>query len=135
MENETTMAYPTEYRYTKEHEWLKIDGTTGTIGITDYAQHSLGDIVFVELPKVGAELEAHAIFGSVESVKAVSDLYCPVAGTVTEINDALVGAPETINSDANTTWIMKVELKDASAGADLLSSTDYDAFVAEETGK
>jgi len=83
------MAYPTEYKYTKEHEWLKVDGTTGTIGITDHAQNSLGDIVFVELPKIGAEITAGQTFGSVESVKAVSDLYAPVSGTVTAINEVV----------------------------------------------
>ena len=106
------MAYPADYKYTKEHEWLKIDGNTGTIGITDYAQNSLGDIVFVELPKVGTEIAAGKTFGSVESVKAVSDLFAPVSGTVTEINEALNTAPEQVNKDANTTWMIKVKLKD-----------------------
>ena len=106
------MAYPADYKYTKEHEWLKIDGKTGTIGITDYAQNSLGDIVFVELPKVGSEITAGKTFGSVESVKAVSDLFAPVSGTVTEVNEALNTAPEQVNKDANTTWMIKVELKD-----------------------
>lgn len=128
------MSYPAGYRYTKEHEWIEVDGTTGTVGITDYAQDSLGDIVFVELPKVGDVLEAGKIFGSVESVKAVSDLFCPVSGTVTAVNDALVNAPETINSDANTTWILKLELADAGQVGGLLSAADYEAFIAEETG-
>ena len=105
------MAYPADYKYTKEHEWLKIDGSTGTIGITDYAQNSLGDIVFVELPKVGTEISAGKTFGSVESVKAVSDLFAPVTGTVTEVNEALNTAPEQVNKDANTTWMIKVSLK------------------------
>ena len=87
------MAYPAEYKYTKEHEWLKIDGNTGSIGITDYAQNSLGDIVFVELPKVGTEIAAGKTFGSVESVKAVSDLFSPVSGTVTEVNEASIPPP------------------------------------------
>lgn len=128
------MAYPEGLKYTKEHEWIAVDGATGTVGITDYAQNSLGDIVFVELPKVGDVLKARAIFGSVESVKAVSDLYSPVSGTVTEINDALTAAPETINTDANTTWLMKLELADAGELDGLLSSVDYDSFVSEETG-
>ena len=128
------MAYPAGYKYTKEHEWISVDGKIGSVGITDYAQNSLGDIVFVELPKVGDTLAAHASFGSVESVKAVSDLYTPVSGTVTEINEALVAAPETINTDANTTWLMKIELTDAAELDSLLSSTDYDTFIAEETG-
>ncbi|SFR99214.1 glycine cleavage system H protein [Granulicella pectinivorans] len=128
------MPYPTNLKYTKEHEWISVDGSIGTVGITDYAQNSLGDIVFVELPKVGDTLTAHAIFGSVESVKAVSDLYSPVSGTVTAINEALNDAPETINTEANTTWIMKIELSDPAEVEGLLSSTDYDTFTSEETG-
>ena len=128
------MAYPESYRYTKEHEWIDVSGTTGTVGITDYAQSTLGDIVFVEMPKVGDALEAHKTFGSVESVKAVSDLYSPVSGTVTEINDALTSAPETINSDANTTWILKLELSDTAQLDTLLSAADYETFISEETG-
>lgn len=128
------MAYPTNYRYTKEHEWIQIEGTTGTVGITDYAQNSLGDIVFVELPKVGDTIEAHKIFGSVESVKAVSDLFAPMSGTVTAINEDLASAPERINSDANTTWIMKLSLTDPSQADTLLSASDYETFTSEETG-
>ena len=128
------MAYPADYKYTKEHEWLKIDGSTGTIGITDYAQNSLGDIVFVELPKVGTEITAGKTFGSVESVKAVSDLFAPVSGTVTEINEALNTAPEQVNKDANKAWMIKVTLKDAGEANGLLSSGDYEKFVAEEGG-
>ena len=126
------MAYPADYKYTKEHEWLKIDGGTGTIGITDYAQNSLGDIVFVELPKVGTEIAAGKTFGSVESVKAVSDLYAPVSGTVTEINEALNTAPEQVNKDANTTWMIKVSLKNPGEAGGLLSTADYEKFIAEE---
>ena len=126
------MAYPADYKYTKEHEWLKIDGSTGTIGITDYAQNSLGDIVFVELPKVGSEISAGKTFGSVESVKAVSDLFAPVSGTVTEINEALNTAPEQVNKDANTTWMIKVSLKNPGEASSLLSTADYEKFVAEE---
>ncbi len=126
------MAYPADYKYTKEHEWLKIDGKTGVIGITDYAQNSLGDIVFVELPKVGAEISAGKTFGSVESVKAVSDLFAPVSGTVTEVNDALNTAPEQVNKDANATWMIKVSLKDPNEAGGLLSTADYEKFIAEE---
>ncbi len=126
------MAYPADYKYTKEHEWLKIDGKTGVIGITDYAQNSLGDIVFVELPKVGSEISAGKTFGSVESVKAVSDLFAPVTGTVTEVNEALNTAPEQVNKDANATWMIKVSLKDASEAGGLLSTADYEKFIAEE---
>jgi glycine cleavage system H protein len=126
------MAYPADYKYTKEHEWLKVDGSTGTIGITDYAQNSLGDIVFIELPKVGAEIAAGKTFGSVESVKAVSDLFAPVSGTVTEVNEALNTAPEQVNKDANKAWMIKVNLKNASDAAGLLSAADYEKFIAEE---
>ena len=128
------MSYPADYKYTKEHEWISVDDAKGTVGITDYAQSSLGDIVFVDLPQVGAELKAGEIFGSVESVKAVSDLYSPVTGTVTEVNESLKDAPEKINQDANSTWMLKVELGDASELYSLLSAADYEKFVSEETG-
>jgi len=131
------MAYPAGYKYTKTHEWLNVDGATASVGITDYAQESLGDIVFVELPKVGDKLEAGKLFGSVESVKAVSDLYAPISGTVTEINEGLNAAPETINSDANATWMFKMDVADAAELTSLDSLIDaaaYEAFVAEETG-
>ena len=128
------MAYPAEFKYTKEHEWLKVDGNTGTIGITDHAQNSLGDIVFVELPKVGAEITAGQTFGSVESVKAVSDLYSPVSGTVKEVNDALNTSPEDVNKDAHAAWMIKVTLKDPSEIAKLLSASDYEKFATEEGG-
>ena len=128
------MSYPADYKYTKEHEWISVDGAKGTVGITDYAQNSLGDIVFVDLPKIGAEVKAGEIFGSVESVKAVSDLYSPVTGTVTEINEALKDAPEKINADANTTWLMKVDVANPSELDGLLSAADYEKFISEETG-
>lgn len=128
------MSYPEKYRYTKEHEWLEVQGDTGIVGITDYAQNSLGDIVFVELPKVGQRIEAGSTFGSVESVKAVSDLYAPVTGVVTEVNEALNSAPETINTAANETWLIKVELLNADDVNTLLSAADYEKFVSEETG-
>jgi glycine cleavage system H protein len=128
------MAYPTGYRYTKEHEWIQIDGTVGTVGITDYAQNSLGDIVFVDLPKVGDTIELGKSFGSVESVKAVSDLFAPVSGKVTAVNDALKDAPEKINSEANTTWMLKIELSDAKQVDGLLTAADYEKFTSEETG-
>lgn len=127
------MAYPAEYRYTKEHEWIKVDGNTGTIGITDHAQKSLGDIVFVELPKPGAELSVHNSFGTVESVKAVSDLYAPVSGTVTDVNGELATAPERINSDAHKAWMVKITLKNPNEVKDLLSASDYEKYIAEES--
>jgi glycine cleavage system H protein len=128
------MSYPDNYKYAKSHEWLLLEGDTATIGITDYAQSSLGDIVFVELPKVGQEIETGSTFGSVESVKAVSDLYSPVTGSVTEINEALNDAPDTLNSDANATWIIKLAVKSADEASSLMSAADYETFVAEETG-
>ncbi len=128
------MAYPENYHYTKSHEWIAVDGETGTIGITDYAQSSLGDIVFVELPKVGEQIQAGSTFGSVESVKAVSDLYAPVTGTVTEINETLTSAPETINTAANTTWLIRIELTDALESESLMQAAAYQKFIAEETG-
>ena len=126
------MPYPADRKYTKEHEWIQVNGTSATIGITDYAQQSLGDIVFVETPKVGAELTAGKTFGTVESVKAVSDLYAPVSGTVTEINQELATAPEKVNQDAHAAWMVKINVKDAGELSALLSSADYDKFVAEE---
>jgi glycine cleavage system H protein len=128
------MAFPADYKYTKEHEWLKTDGKTATIGITSYAQDSLGDIVFVDLPKVGTELAAGKAFGSVESVKAVSDLYAPASGTVTEVNGELATAPEKINKDAHGAWMIKIALKNPGDLNSLLSATDYEKFVAEEGG-
>ena len=127
------MAYPASYKYTKEHEWIEVDGGKGTVGITDYAQNSLGDIVFVDLPKVGEKVEAGKIFGSVESVKAVSDLYAPASGTVTGVNEELANAPEKINTDANKTWMLKLDLDGAQSDG-LLSAADYEKFISEETG-
>ncbi len=127
------MAYPATYRYTREHEWIDVSGKTGKVGITDYAQSTLGDIVFVELPKPGAKVEKGKVFGSVESVKAVSDLYSPVTGTVLEVNEELGTAPEKINSDAHASWIMKVDLADAAEVNQLLDAAAYEAFVKEET--
>ena len=128
------MTYPANYKYTKEHEWIDVNGARGTVGITDYAQNSLGDIVFVDLPKVGDSIEAGKSFGSVESVKAVSDLFAPVSGKVTAVNDTLKDAPEKINSDANTTWMLKVQLSDPKQVETLLSAADYEKFTSEETG-
>jgi glycine cleavage system H protein len=128
------MAYPTDRKYTKEHEWIQSDGGSATIGITNYAQESLGDIVFVELPKVGAELTAGKTFGSVESVKAVSDLYAPASGTVTATNADLATSPENVNKDAHGSWMLKLTLKNPGELDGLLSAADYEKFVAEEAG-
>jgi len=126
------MSYPTDFKYTKEHEWIKADGSTATIGITHYAQESLGDIVFVDLPKAGTELVAGKTFGSVESVKAVSDLYAPASGTVTEVNAELATAPEKINKDAHGSWMVKIALKNSGELNSLLSAADYEKFISEE---
>ena len=128
------MSYPTDLKYTKEHEWIKASGNAATIGITHYAQESLGDIVFVDLPKVGAEMTAGKTFGSVESVKAVSDLYAPATGTVTEVNGELATAPEKVNKDAHASWMVKITLKNPAELNGLLSAADYEKFVAEEDG-
>ena len=128
------MPYPSDLKYTKEHEWIKADGSSATVGITDYAQESLGDIVFVELPKPGSEITAGKTFGTVESVKAVSDLFAPASGTVTEVNGDLATAPEKINKDANGTWMLKLTLKNPAELNNLLSAADYEKFVSEEGG-
>ena len=128
------MAYPTDRKYTKEHEWIQVNGATATVGITDYAQESLGDIVFVEVPKVGAELAVGKTFGTVESVKAVSDLFAPASGTVTEVNTDLATSPEKVNKDPHGAWMVKLMLKNPGELDALLSAADYDKFVAEESG-
>jgi glycine cleavage system H protein len=128
------MSYPTDRKYTKEHEWIQVSGNSATVGITHYAQESLGDIVFVELPKVGTELAAGKTFGTVESVKAVSDLYAPASGTVTETNGDLATSPEKVNKDAHGSWMVKLTLKNAGEVDGLLSAADYEKFVAEESG-
>src|ERR1700719_3994098 len=125
------MSYPTDRRYTKEHEWIQATATTAAIGITAYAQESLGDIVFVELPKVGTELTAGKTFGTVESVKAVSDLFAPVWALVTEVNGELATSPEKVNKDAHGSWMLKLTLKNPSELDGLLSAEDYEKFVAE----
>ena len=124
-------SYPTDFKYTKEHEWITTDGA---IGITSHAQDSLGDIVFVELPKPGTEITAGKTFGTVESVKAVSDLFAPVSGTVTEVNGALATAPEQVNKDAHAAWMIKIKIKDPAELNALLSAADYEKFASEETG-
>lgn len=128
------MPYPTDRKYTREHEWIQVNGNSAAIGITDYAQQSLGDIVFVETPKVGAELTAGKTFGTVESVKAVSDLFAPASGTVTEVNGELATAPEKVNSDAHGSWMVRITLKNSSELDALLSAADYEKYVAEEAG-
>jgi glycine cleavage system H protein len=128
------MKYPSDFKYTKEHEWIQVADTTATVGITDYAQESLGDIVFLDLPKIGAELSVGKPFGSVESVKAVSDLYAPISGTVTEVNGELGSAPEKINQNAHASWMIKIKVKNPDELHALLSASDYEKFIAEEGG-
>ena len=127
------MAYPANYRYTREHEWIELSGIIGSVGITDYAQNSLGDIVYVDMPKVGDPVTANATFGSVESVKAVSDLFSPVTGTVTAVNEELTSAPDKLNEKPHETWIIKVELSNPAEFNTLLEAAAYEAFVSEET--
>jgi len=127
------MAYPANYRYAREHEWVELTGSIGAIGITDYAQKSLGDIVYVDSPKVGDTVTAGTTFGSVESVKAVSDLYSPVTGTVTAVNGELKTTPDKINEKPHETWIIKVEIADPAQVKSLLDAAAYEAFIAEET--
>ncbi|HEV3040619.1 MAG TPA: glycine cleavage system protein GcvH [Candidatus Angelobacter sp.] len=126
------MAYPNDRKYTKEHEWIKVEGNIGTVGITDHAQESLGDIVFVELPKVGAQVTASSSFGSVESVKAVSDLYAPASGKVVAVNEDLSQEPEAINKNAQSAWMIKIELSNPKELDGLLTAEQYEAFAAEE---
>jgi glycine cleavage system H protein len=124
--------YPDNYKYTKEHEWILVEGDTGTIGITDHAQHELGDIVYVDLPKAGTAVEEGKSFGSVESVKAVSDIYSPVTGEVIESNGELAGAPEKLNADPHgAAWLVKVKLSDLSQISGLMSAADYQAYLGE----
>jgi glycine cleavage system H protein len=125
--------YPPDRRYTKDHEWVRVQGERGTIGITDYAQNQLGDVVFLELPEVGRKLQAGEVFGTVESVKAVSELFAPVPGEVLEVTSALTDKPETINQDPHgAAWMLVVKITDASALKDLMDAASYQAFVERE---
>jgi len=128
---ERKMNYPSSLKYTKDDEWLKVEGDTGVVGITDYAQNALGDIVFVELPKVGAEITSGKPFGTVESVKAVSELFAPANGTVTAINEELANAPEKVNQDPYGAWMIKIKLKDTGEAGKLMSSADYEKYASE----
>ena len=121
--------YPADYRYTKDHEWVKAEGGQATIGITDYAQAQLGDVVFVELPAVGRTITQGEVFGTIESVKAVSELYAPVSGEVVAVNDTLSTAPESVNKDPHGAWIIKVKPSNAGELGSLLDATAYGALV------
>ncbi len=128
------MEFPEELKYTEDHEWVMIEESLAVIGITDFAQDALGDVVFVELPEVGAILEAGKAFGVVESVKAVSDIYAPISGTVEEINDALVDEPEIINtSPYEDGWMIKIRMAAAGDANDLMSAEAYQTLIAEES--
>lgn len=128
------MKYPEDLRYTKEHEWVRVEGDTGTVGITHHAQHELGDIVYVDLPKVGARLEQGKPLGSVESVKAVSDIYSPVSGEVTGVNESLAQSPETLNQDPHgAAWLVKVKMSAVDETKKLLSAADYQSYVGAES--
>jgi glycine cleavage system H protein len=130
------MAYPPNYRYTKEHEWINVAGDTGTVGITDHAQSALGDIVYVDLPSVGATCTAMKAFGTVESVKAVSELYSPASGEVLETNEALKDSPELLNQDPHgKAWLIKIRLSNPAELSALMSAEQYAAHVAAEKEK
>jgi glycine cleavage system H protein len=123
-------TYPENYRYTKEHEWVAVEGETGTVGITFHAQKELGDIVYVDLPKPGALVNQGKTFGSVESVKAVSDIYSPVSGEVTEVNELLTGAPEKLNEDPHgAAWLIKVKLSSPDEVGQLMTAADYQSYI------
>ncbi len=125
--------YPSDYRYTSEHEWIQASGEVGTVGITDYAQHELGDVVFVELPKMGAKFAAGQVFGTVESVKAVSEIYAPASGEVLAVNTGLAAAPETINQDPHgAAWMIKLKLANPQELGKLMDATAYQAYIAEK---
>ena len=122
--------YPADYRYTKQHEWVKVEGPTGIVGITHYAQQELGDVVFVDMPKPGTKVKLGASFGTVESVKAVSEIFSPVSGEVLETNSLLSDAPEKINADPHVTaWLIKIKLDDPKEAAGLMDATAYQAYV------
>ena len=124
--------YPANFRYTKDHEWIDVKDGVGTVGITDHAQQELGDVVFVELPKVGAQLKAGESFGSIESVKAVSDIFAPVCGEVVDINSALIDSPERVNHDPHgAAWLIKIRLSDPNEAGGLMDAAAYQAYVAE----
>jgi glycine cleavage system H protein len=125
-------SYPNDLKYTRQHEWLKLDGKTATIGITDFAQDALGDIVFVELPKIGTEIEKDKPFGTVESVKSVSEIYAPISGKITAVNGELIAAPEKVNQDAHAAWMIRVDVKDPAEASGLLGAEAYEKFVSEE---
>ncbi len=128
------MNFPEDLKYTKEHEWVRLKGNIATIGITDWAQDQLGDIVFVELPEEGESVEKSDTFGVVESTKSVNDVYVPLSGKVVEVNDPLLDSPEIINEDCyNEGWMVRIEMSDKSELDDLMNAEEYEAFIKEES--
>jgi glycine cleavage system H protein len=125
------MSYPTDLKYTKDHEWIRLEGDTGAIGITDFAQQQLGDVVYVELPAEGTQLTAGQVFGTIESVKAVSELFAPVTGEVVEVNSGLKDKPENVNGKPHETWMVKVKMSNAAQSAELLDAAAYEALLAK----
>ena len=123
------MAYPTDRRYTKDHEWIRITGDTAEVGITDFAQQQLGDVVYVELPEVGRTLNAGESFGTIESVKAVSELFAPLGGEVTDVNSTLKDHPDAVNSGPHESWMIRLRLLDPSATGDLLDGSAYESLI------
>jgi glycine cleavage system H protein len=123
------MSYPADLKYTKEHEWVRVDGATGVVGITDFAQQQLGDVVYVELPEVGSTITAGQVFGTIESVKAVSELFAPVSGEVTEVNTALKDRPDYVNSKPHETWMVKVNMNNSSELASLMDAGAYETLI------
>jgi glycine cleavage system H protein len=125
------MSYPTDLKYTKDHEWIRLEGDTGVIGITDFAQQQLGDVVYVELPATGTKVTAGQVFGTIESVKAVSELFAPVTGEVVDVNSALKDKPEDVNGKPHDAWMVKVKMSDAAEAGGLLDSAAYEALLAK----
>lgn len=125
------MAYPTDLKYTKEHEWIRVEGDTGTIGITDFAQQQLGDVVYVELPEVGSTMTAGQVFGTIESVKAVSELFAPVTGEVLATNGDMKDRPDHVNSKPHESWMVKVKLTNPGEAASLMDAAAYEALIAK----
>ena len=123
------MSYPADLKYTKEHEWIRVDGNTGAIGITDFAQQQLGDVVYVELPEVGSTITAGQVFGTIESVKAVSELFAPVTGEVVETNSSLKDRPDHVNSKPHETWMVKVKLGNTGELASLMDAAAYEQLI------
>ena len=123
------MAYPAGFKYTKDHEWIELSGGNGKVGITDYAQQQLGDVVYVELPEIGAKLKQGQSFGTIESVKAVSELYSPVTGEVVEVNAALKDKPEAVNKDPHASWMVVIKLSNPGESGALLDATQYQDLV------